>query len=181
MPPAPGTYSFGPENATLLVLTGRTGGAAKAGHDLVMDVTSWSATLQLAGDPSDSSLRLSADGGSLRVRSGSGGITKLGEDDKQGIAQTIDEEVLHGAAIEFTSTAVEPAPDASRLRVRGELELSGATRPVEFGLALDDEGRLSGEATFKQSDWGLKPYSALFGALKVADEVKVTVEAELPG
>jgi hypothetical protein len=180
MPPAPGTYSFGPENATLLVLTGRTGGAARAGHDLVIEVTSWSATLELAGDASERSLRLSADGGSLWVRSGSGGITKLGEDDKQGITQTIDEEVLRGSAIEFTSTAVEPAPDPSRLRVRGELELAGTTHPVEFGLALDDDG-LTGEATFKQSDWAIKPYSALFGALKVADEVRVTVDAELPG
>ena len=28
----------------------------------------------------------------------------------------------------------------------------------------------------KQSEWGMKPYSALFGALKVADEVEVTLE-----
>ena len=28
-------------------------------------------------------------------------------------------------------------------------------------------------AIVKQSDWGIKPYSALFGALKVADEVQL--------
>ena len=35
---------------------------------------------------------------------------------------------------------------------------------------------LTGSATVKQSDWGMKPYSALFGALKVADEVEVAFE-----
>ena len=176
---APGTYRLGPETAELLVHTGREGGARKAGHDLVMEVTSWSATLELAGDPAQSSVVLSADGGSLRVREGTGGIGKLGDDDKQGIAETIDEEVLRGAAIEFRSTAVEAGPGSDQLRVRGELELGGAPRPVEFGLVLGDDGQLTGEATIKQSEWGIKPYSTLFGALKVADVVKVTVEAEL--
>jgi hypothetical protein len=32
----------------------------------------------------------------------------------------------------------------------------------------------------KQSDWGIKPYSTLFGALKVVDEVEVALEASLP-
>jgi polyisoprenoid-binding protein YceI len=64
--------------------------------------------------------------------------------------------------------------------VSGELEIAGTTRPVEFALAVEGS-HLTGGATFKQSDWGIKPYTTLFGALKVADEVKVTVDAELPG
>ena len=177
---APGTYTLGPENAELLVHTGRRGGAAKAGHDLTIEVTEWSATLELADDPAQSSLTLSADGGSLRVREGHGGMTKLGDDDKQGITQTIDDEVLKGGAIAFRSTAVEPGAEPGQLRVEGELELVGATRPVEFELNVTDAGHLTGEAAITQSDWGIKPYSTLFGALKVADEVKVTVAGELP-
>ena len=42
---------------------------------------------------------------------------------------------------------------------------------------LHTEGRLAGSATLKQSDWGIKPYSALFGTLKVADEVTVSIDA----
>jgi polyisoprenoid-binding protein YceI len=179
MPTTPGTYTLGPENAELLVHTGRKGGAAKAGHDLVIEVVSWSATFELADDPAQSSLALSADGGSLRVREGHGGMTKLGDEEKQAITQTIDEEVLEGAAIEFRSTAVAPGATPSQLRVKGELELVGTTRPVEFELDLTDGGHLTGEATLIQSEWGIKPYSTLFGALKVADEVKVTVEGDL--
>jgi Flp pilus assembly protein TadB len=36
---------------------------------------------------------------------------------------------------------------------------------------------LRGAAVVKQTDWGMKPYSALFGALKVADEVEVAIDA----
>jgi hypothetical protein len=32
-----------------------------------------------------------------------------------------------------------------------------------------------------QSEWGMKPYSALFGTLKVADDVEVAVEARSQG
>jgi polyisoprenoid-binding protein YceI len=177
---APGKYTLGPETAELLVYTGRTGGAARAGHDLVIEVTSWSATFELAEDPARSSLALSADGGSLRVREGHGGMTRLGDDDKRGITETIDEEVLRSGAIEFRSTAVAPGGGENQLQVAGELEIAGMIHSVEFELALGKHGRLTAEATIKQSDWGIKPYSTLFGALKVADEVKVTVEAQLP-
>jgi polyisoprenoid-binding protein YceI len=175
---APGTRTLGPQSATLLVHTGREGGARKAGHDLVIEVSAWSATLEIGEDPARSSLALSADGGSLRVREGTGGMGKLDDDDRESITQTIDEEVLRGGAIEFRSTSVEPGSGEDQLRVRGELELNGTIEPVEFELLLRDD-HLTGEATITQSEWGIKPYSTLFGALKVADGVQVTVEADL--
>jgi len=46
-----GVHRLGPHNATLEVRTGRTGPAAKAGHDLVLHVTSWEATLEVGEDP----------------------------------------------------------------------------------------------------------------------------------
>jgi hypothetical protein len=159
--------TFGPENATLTVRTKRTGAAAKAGHDLLFEVTSWSATLDQDADPA---LTLTADSGSLRVLEGSGGIQALGDDDKAGIEQTIEEEVLMGTPIEFRSTAVDGE------RLEGELELAGQRHPISFELAGDEDGRLTGSATLKQSDWGMKPYSALFGTLKVVDEVEVAFE-----
>ena len=154
---APGTYTLGPADAELLVHTGRVGGAAKAGHDLVIEVTSWNATLELGADPARSSIALSADGGSLRVREGQGGISKLDDSDLQGITRTIDEEILRGAAIEFRSTALEAEPGADHLRVHGELELAGKIRPAQFELRLGEDSHLSGAATIRQTDWGMKP------------------------
>jgi hypothetical protein len=48
---------------------------------------------------------------------------------------------------------------------------------VEFDLTSRD-GRLTGEATVKQTAFGIKPYSALFGTLKVADEVRIGIQAD---
>lgn len=171
------THELGPESATLLVRTGRRGAAAKAGHDLVIEVASWEARLELGPRVS---LSLDADPSSLRVREGTGGVQALGDDDKAEIEKTIVEEVLEGHPIEFRSTEVEAGDDGRHWRVRGALKLAGAEHPVELELGLGEGGTLRGAATLKQSDWAMKPYSALFGALKVADEVEVEVEATLP-
>jgi polyisoprenoid-binding protein YceI len=171
-----GRYTFGPEGGTLAVRTGRTGAAAKAGHDLVIDVTAWHATLEVGDDRAQSSLVLDADATSLRVRQGTGGMQALGDDDKAGIVQVIDEEVLRQQGVAFRSTRVQA--DGCGLSVEGALTLVGIPRPIAFELEVAD-GRVSGSVVVKQSDWGIKPYSTLFGALKVADEVEVVVDAQL--
>jgi polyisoprenoid-binding protein YceI len=180
MPIASGTYTLGPENGTLSVRTGRTGAAAKAGHDLLLHVTAWTATLEVDGAPAQSRIALDADASSLRVIEGTGGMQSLGDDDKVSIAQTIDDDVLKGQGIEFRSTAVEIADDGSRISAQGELTLVGKAQPVAFELTVGADGKLSGTAVLRQTDWGIKPYSALFGALKVADEVTVGIDASLP-
>jgi polyisoprenoid-binding protein YceI len=174
---AAGTYRFGPENATLSVRTGRTGAAAKAGHDLLLHVTAWQATLEVGDGSAGSSLVLEADATSMRVQEGTGGMQALDDDDKANIEQTIDDEVLMGQAIGFRSTSVVVAGDDGRLEVSGDLTLSGTTHPIAFDVAVDADGMLRGTIVVEQSDWGMKPYSALFGTLKVADEVEVTIDA----
>ena len=178
MSPQARTYEIGPDDGTLSVRTGRSGAAAKAGHDLVIHVTAWRATLRLGDDPADTSIELDADAASLRVREGTGGLQSLGDDDKANIESTIDDEVLKGRAITFRSTAVTGA-DGS-LEVQGELTLADTTRPVGFDLAVGDDGRLRAVAVVKQTDFGMKPYSTLFGALKVADDVRVEIDDGLP-
>jgi len=174
----PGTYALGPQNGTLSVRTGRRGAAARAGHDLLIEVGAWGATVEIGADPQQTVLELTADSGSLRVREGSGGIQSLGADDRGNIDQTIVDEVLKGTAIAFRSSAVRPSGDG-RLSVQGDLELSGGSNPIEFELELGDDGRVTGSAVVKQTGWGMKPYTALFGTLKVADEVEVIIDGRL--
>ncbi len=168
------TYALGPDNATLTLRTGKTGAASKAGHNLVIDVTSWSATLDLGDSPSAT---LTADARSLRVREGSGGVQALDDDDLANIEQTIDDDVLKGTTIAFRSSRV--AIDGDRIDVEGELELAGRSAPLAFALTVGDAGRLTGSAVVTQTQWGMKPYSTLFGTLKVADDVEVAVEGTL--
>ena len=167
-------YTLGPEDGILVVRTSRTGAIAKAGHDLLMHVTEWSATLDTGDAPS---LTLDADGTSLRVREGTGGIKALDDDDLTNIETTIDDEVLRKRDITFRSTSVQL--DGDTLAVAGDLTLLGTTRPLAFDLTLVD-GRVTGAAVVKQTEWGMKPYTALFGTLKVADEVRVEIDAGLP-
>ena len=174
MPIGPGRYTFGPENATLTVNTKKGGAAAKAGHDLEMEVTRWSARLEL-GETSSASL--TADARSFRVVAGTGGAKPLGADEKAAIPETIDEEVLKGTAIEFQSSRVEADRGGHSVAVEGELELFGQRHPVSFSLNVGFDGRLAGSAHVKQSDWGMEPYTALFGTLKVADDVEVAIKA----
>jgi hypothetical protein len=176
-----GTHSFGPDDGTLSVRTGRTGAAAKAGHDLLIAVTAWEATLELGTDPAQNSLLVRADAASLRVLEGTGGMQSLGDDDKASIVKTIDDDVLKGTGIEFRSTDVRVSPDGSTIHVQGELTLTGHAHATEFDLHLDHDGTLSGRAVLAQTDWGIKPYSTLFGALKVADEVVVEVALDAAG
>ena len=164
---------FGPDNASLRIKTGRTGGAAKAGHDLLIEVGSWQATLDLEAQPA---LTLTADSSSLRVLDGTGGIKGLSVKDKADIKKTIDKEVLKGAPIEFRSSEVQEA--GSGLSVSGELSLNGRQSPVTFELARSEDGSVSGSANVTQSAHGMKPYSALFGALKVADDVTVLIDGK---
>jgi polyisoprenoid-binding protein YceI len=174
-----GTHRFGPDNATLSVRTGRTGAAAKAGHDLVIHVTAWEATLEIGDDPASTSIRLAADATSLRVREGKGGMQALGDDDVANIHQTIDDEVLKRQDITFRSTGADHTPDGGRISVEGDLTLVGKTRPIAFDLAVGDDGRLSATAVVTQTAWGMKPYSALFGALKVHEDVEVVLDGHL--
>jgi YceI-like domain len=167
-------YTLGPEDGILAVRTSRTGAIAKAGHDLLMHVTEWSATLDTGDAPS---LTLDADGTSLRVREGTGGIKPLDDDDLANIETTIDDEVLRKRDITFRSTSVQL--DGDKVAVAGDLTLLGTTRPLAFDLTLVD-GRVTGAAVVKQTEWGMKPYTALFGTLKVADEVRVEIDAGLP-
>jgi YceI-like domain len=173
---APGKYVFGPDNgATLTVRTTKGGAAGKAGHNLEMQVMRWNAVLEL-GDNSQASL--TADSTSFKVVEGTGGVKPLDAEEKRAIPQTIDEEVLKGTPIEFKSTRVESDRGGNTVEVDGELDLLGSKHPISFRLHVGFNGRMSGSAHLKQTEWGMTPYTALFGTLKVDDDVEVEIRAD---
>jgi polyisoprenoid-binding protein YceI len=167
---APRIDRLGPDNATLSVHTKRGGAAAKAGHDLELHVTSWEATLDLDAG----SAELAVDAASLRVHKGTGGMQTLGDEDKDNISKTIDDDVLKKQNITFRSTSI--SGDDGHYRVDGELTLSGRTEPLSFDLTVTD-GAVSATATVTQTRFGMKPFSALFGTLKVLDDVEVQLQS----
>ena len=180
--PAPGLegdgHRLGPSDGTLALRTGRNGAAAKAGHDLLIHVTRWEALLSTGEDGGEPRLALDIDGASLRVVEGTGGMKALTDSDKADISQTIDDEILKRQPIVFRSTQVRRGDGG--LTVEGDLTLLGETRPLTFDVALAPDGSVTADAVITQSHWGLEPYSTLFGTLRVDDDVRVSVAAQLP-
>ncbi|MGH8886896.1 MAG: YceI family protein [Egibacteraceae bacterium] len=176
-----GTYSFGPSEGRLVLRVYREGLASSMGHDLVLEATRWSAEATVDGDdPTRSSLTATADVQSLEVREAKGGAKPLSDKDRADIKKNI-EKVLSTrrySEIVFRSTAVRP-PAGNRLTVAGELTIKDATRPAELELTVED-GRATASTTVVQSQWGIKPFSALMGALKVRDAVEIEVEVSVP-
>jgi polyisoprenoid-binding protein YceI len=174
-----GIHELGPDTASLVVKTYREGLAAKAGHDLIIEVRQWGATLEVGEDPSRSSLQLHADAHSLYPREGLRGVKPLTDKDRDEVRKNIDEKVLGGEPISFRSSAVEAAGDG-RLQVRGELTIRGQSRPAAFELSVGADGHVTGTAQLVQSGWGIKPYRGLMGTLKVRDSVEVVFDGVLP-
>ena len=172
-----GTHTLGPHNATLEVRTYREGMASKAGHDLVIEVKGWQATVTVPEGPGELDVEVSVDPRSLYAREGHGGVKPPSDKDRGEIAKNIDKKVLKAQPIQLRSTAVE---SDGRLHLSGELDIAGTTRPVSFDVSVDGDGHVAGTVPVKQSDWGVKPYTGLMGALKVRDEVEVVLDARLP-
>ena len=172
---AAGVHRLGPDNASLHVKTYREGLAAKVGHDLVIEVTRWEATVELA----ESKVELSADARSLEVREGVRGVKPLTDKDRDEIRKNIDEKVLQGQPIVFRSREVRVADGGGPLVVEGDLTIAGSTRPVAARLDVSTEGRVSGTIPLTQSEWGIKPYRGLMGALKVRDGLEIVLDARL--
>ena len=62
--------------------------------------------------------------------------------------------------------------------MEGDLDLAGTTRPLAFAVSLTG-GHIRGTATVKQTAWGIDPYTAPFGVLKVLDDVEVVVDGTI--
>ena len=172
MPFSPGRHELGPAAGTLLVKTFREGVAAKVGHDLVIEVTRWDAVVD------GGSVTLRADPTSLQVREGHNGLKPLTDKDRREIRKNIDEKVLGGRSIAFLCSAI--SDDASLVAASGELSIGGITRPVSATLARTPDGRLQGTIPLRQSDFDIKPYKGLMGALKVRDDVEIVVDVAVP-
>ena len=177
-----GAYRLGPESGRLLVHTTRTGLGARAGHDLTIEVTRWHGHARVdTAVPANSSVTIQVDVESFQVRQGTGGVKPLTDADRAEISKTL-KQALHTAqhpTITFRSRPVDGAAGAFTLD--GELTIMGVTQPVMVQGRMTD-GRVVGGATVVQSRWGIRPYSAFFGALRVRDEVKVDFDIVLtPG
>jgi len=147
------------------------------GHDLEIDVADFSI------DVEGPALRVRArfDASSLRVRGaveqGRVRPEKLSQRERDQIDRQIADDVLDSRShpyIEFISTEIEPDPEG--YLVRGELRLRGASRSLRVAARRVPAG-LEVHATIHQPDFGIKPFRALGGTLRVHPDVRVHITA----
>ncbi len=152
------------------------------GHRLTIAVTSWTATVEWSGD-APTVVSLVAEVGSLEVVHGEGGLTPLIGPEKivakANALKSFDADRY--PRIRFRSEDVTAVD--SGFRLAGTVEIHGVSREVAVDVVATDLGdrwRIESETVVRQSDYKITPYSQMFGAMKVVDDVKVTFDAEYP-
>ncbi len=94
--------------------------------------------------------------------------------DKQKIAKTIQKEILKTSnhpqvSFEGQGQLIKEGT----YEVQGKLTLLGRSAPLTLKVQEKD-GQYTGEADFTPSQWGIKPYKALAGAIKLQDRLRIS-------
>lgn len=163
---------------TLHVFTYKDGLLARLAHDLRLRLERF----ELKADGTKLSATFYADSLTVEgtVRQGQLDPNELSAKDKDKIRENMREEVLHTdrhPTATFQGQATERG--AGRWSVQGELTLVGKTAPVTFDARLDG-GRYVGELELTPSRWGIPPFKALGGAIKLQDKLKVAFAFDAP-
>jgi hypothetical protein len=176
-----GNFRLGPGAGRVVIKTGRAGLAARAGHDLTIEVTRWSARVSVPaeedGGLTAATVTAELDLGSLEVREGTGGAKPLSDGDRTQIKKQMSG-ILGDGTASFASSRII-ASGASGGAIEGTVTLNSKTQPARLQVTAPASGRYRGTATLVQSAFGIKPYTGFFGALKLRDEVGVEFEVDL--
>jgi polyisoprenoid-binding protein YceI len=176
-----GRHHFDTQRGRIVLKTFRDGFAAQAGHDLTIEVSRWSGDLTVgeARDPQDLSVRI--DLSSLVVREGTGGLKPLTDRDRREILTTTRRVLSAGRHPEATFSAgrFEPGADGGGV-VAGTLTLAGQSRPVRLHVRMTGPGQYRATSSVRQTEYGIKPYTAFLGALRVRDTIDVEIDLDLP-
>jgi YceI-like domain len=172
------TTRFDASNSECFVFTEKAGLLSAAAHDLKLRVERFEIEVERGA------VKARFDASSLRVvcamSAGREDLGALSERDRRDIEGTIARTVLDAPGhpfISFQSSAV--AADGAGYRTEGVLSIRGRAR--NFGVAARREGdRAVVEARIHQPEFGIKPYTAMLGALKVKPDVLVRLVLPWP-
>lgn len=167
--------TYDASSAEVLLFSFKDGLLAKVAHDLKMRVDDFS--IDVADDLGSVKATFQANRVSVlcAMKNGSDDYGTLSDGDKKKILGNIADDVLNSRrhpTITFESTSVRE--QGSGRVVSGNLTLNGHTRSVS-ATVREESGSWVTDVTLQQPDFGIKPYKALGGALKVKPEVRVTV------
>lgn len=187
-PSGPVSYTLTPKGSSVYVQVYKDTTTAASGlsHDHVMSAAGWtgSATWDPA-NPGACRLDVSVPVDKLivdapKMRKAVGYDTELSDGDRDTVKKNmLSKEQLNGAKYSTVSfSAKSCAVSGDTVNVTGDFTLKGTTRTITVPMTLEaDADGFSAKGSFKVkgSDYGLEPFSAMLGALKNQDTVKITV------
>jgi polyisoprenoid-binding protein YceI len=157
-----------------------TGLLSVFGHNPTIAIPDFEGEVSLNPDVVDqSSLRLVIHAGSLND------TDDVSEKDRAEINRAMHQDVLESDSFPdivyecFSLTASKTGDGQYWVTLNGELTLHGVTRtqPVSARLSLNgDKLRAAGDFSVRQSDYEIKPVSAVGGTIKLKDELKVSFD-----
>ena len=170
------SFSFDPSTAECLVFTRKAGVLAAVAHDLKLRVQRFEIVID------DGGIRARFDATSLRVVcaqvGGKDDPRALSQRDRAEIDATIARDVLDAAKhpeIEFRSGPVAAAGPA----IEGMLSIHGRERALTLKPRRESD-RAIVETMLHQPDFGIRPYSAMLGALRIQPDVRVRIATPWP-
>jgi polyisoprenoid-binding protein YceI len=159
-------------NAECFVFTFKEGLLSPIAHDLRIKVTRFTVMVE------NGVVTASFDTASLRVdtpmKDGKENPTALGEADKEKIASQIRDDVLNSSKhpeANFRSRSVKQRSDGG-YDLDGDLTLHGVTKPIQARTELVS-GKQELEFKLHQPDFGITPFRAMMGTLKIQPDVRV--------
>lgn len=166
------------DDAECRVFTFKEGILSAIAHDLEIRV----GRFHVEWDDARTKVEGSFDPRSLEVlhamKDGAPNHGALSDRDKRKIESNVQSDVLetkrHGGEIRFTSSAIETRGDA--FVVRGTLELHGARREISVDVRREGEHWVA-ESKLHQPDFGITPYRAMMGTLRIEPDVRVRIRA----
>ncbi|MEZ4220367.1 MAG: YceI family protein [Polyangiaceae bacterium] len=113
------------------------------------------------------------------VRDGRPDPDALSAKDRAQIEENIRDKVLHADRHPTAAFDAKVEPRDGGYRLAGTLELHGKSQPLSIDVSQAD-GKLRGEVELTPSHWGIAPFKAMLGAIKLQDRVVVKFEFEAP-
>jgi len=169
---------IGQDTGTIEVFTYREGALSALGHDLRLRATGFD--IEILGD----SVKARVDTSSLRVvtamRGGAPMQGALSDRDKADIERNCAREVLEAHEHpEATFVSFEVKQLETQWMVRGRLTIHGISHEGTFEVRREANKAIA-RIDVDLRSFGMKPYSAMLGALRVKPVVLVVVEVPVP-
>jgi polyisoprenoid-binding protein YceI len=165
-------------SARCTVFVYREGLLAAVGHDLKLAVTEFTVDV----DWTKKTVQAQFDARSIKVQcamvDGRERSGEPGEVDRRKIEGNIARDVLQAdryPTISFESTRVQSSTDG--YSVEGRLSLHGTEKSIAFVAKVHDQ-RATVRIGLEQTDFGIRPFSAMMGALRI--KPRVDIELDVP-